>query len=59
MAATPTGKGYWFVAADGGVFSFGDAHFLGSGTDGSHTSSVIGMASLRRPPSRPPTARSP
>jgi hypothetical protein len=30
MAATPTGKGYWFVAADGGVFTFGDAPFYGS-----------------------------
>ena len=30
MAATPTGKGYWLVAADGGVFSFGDAPFLGN-----------------------------
>lgn len=30
MAATPTGKGYWLVAADGGVFSFGDAAFFGS-----------------------------
>jgi hypothetical protein len=25
-----TGSGYWFVAADGGVFAFGDAHFHGS-----------------------------
>jgi hypothetical protein len=30
MAATKTGKGYWFVASDGGVFSFGDAKFHGS-----------------------------
>ena len=30
MAATPTGKGYWLVAADGGVFTFGDARFFGS-----------------------------
>jgi hypothetical protein len=30
MAATPSGKGYWLVAADGGVFSFGDAGFFGS-----------------------------
>ena len=30
MAATPTGKGYWFVAADGGIFTFGDAQFFGS-----------------------------
>ena len=30
MAATPSGRGYWLVAADGGVFSFGDAAFRGS-----------------------------
>jgi hypothetical protein len=30
MAGTPTGKGYWFVGADGGIFTFGDALFDGS-----------------------------
>ena len=25
MAATPTGHGYWLVASDGGIFTFGDA----------------------------------
>ena len=30
MAATPDGGGYWLVAADGGVFTFGDAPFDGS-----------------------------
>ena len=30
MAATPDGKGYWLVASDGGVFSYGDASFYGS-----------------------------
>jgi hypothetical protein len=30
MAATPDGGGYWLAAADGGVFSFGDARFFGS-----------------------------
>ena len=25
MAATPNDKGYWMVASDGGIFSFGDA----------------------------------
>src|SRR4029079_15118135 len=30
MAATRTGGGYWLVARDGGIFSFGDAHFFGS-----------------------------
>lgn len=29
MCATPSGLGYWIVCADGGVFSFGDAPFLG------------------------------
>ena len=30
MAASSTGHGYWLVAADGGVFTFGDAPFFGS-----------------------------
>ncbi len=30
MVATPDAKGYWLVAADGGVFTFGDAGFYGS-----------------------------
>jgi hypothetical protein len=30
MAATPDGQGYWLVATDGGVFSYGDAKFYGS-----------------------------
>jgi hypothetical protein len=30
MAATVDGRGYWLVAADGGVFAFGDAGFHGS-----------------------------
>lgn len=30
MAATPTGKGYWLVAADGGTFAFGDAAQVGN-----------------------------
>jgi hypothetical protein len=33
-AATPSGKGYWLLAADGGVFALGDAVYSGrdSGT---------------------------
>jgi ribosomal protein L24E len=27
---TPSGRGYYMVAADGGIFTFGDAVFLGS-----------------------------
>jgi hypothetical protein len=30
MAATPDGKGYWLVASDGGIFTYGDAGFFGS-----------------------------
>jgi hypothetical protein len=30
MAATPDGQGYWLAAADGGVFAYGDAGFLGA-----------------------------
>ena len=28
MIATPTGGGYLLLASDGGLFSFGDSHFL-------------------------------
>ena len=34
MAADPEGEGYWLVASDGGIFSFGDAKFYGSMGDG-------------------------
>ena len=43
-AATPNGLGYWVVAADGGVFTYGDAAFEGS-TGGVHLNApVVGMA---------------
>jgi len=35
--ATPSGQGYYMVAADGGVFDFGDAHFEGSAYDLGYT----------------------
>ncbi len=44
MAATPDGMGYWTVASDGGIFSFGDAGFYGS-TGSLHLNRpVVGMA---------------
>jgi hypothetical protein len=44
MAATPDGKGYWLVASDGGVFSYGDASFYGS-MGGMHLNApVVGLA---------------
>ncbi len=40
----PTGGGYWLVAADGGIFSFGDAQFYGS-TGAIHLNQpIVGMA---------------
>jgi hypothetical protein len=44
MASTPDGGGYWLVASDGGIFSFGDALFWGS-TGGMHINApIVGMA---------------
>jgi hypothetical protein len=30
ITPTPDGRGYWEVASDGGVFSFGDGGYYGS-----------------------------
>jgi N-acetylmuramoyl-L-alanine amidase len=46
MAATPNGGGYWLVAADGGVFSFGDATFYGSAAASHPTAPAVGMAAV-------------
>ncbi len=42
--ATPSGKGYWLVASDGGVFAFGDARFFGSTGALRLAQPVVGMA---------------
>ena len=44
MASTADGQGYWLVAADGGVFAFGDASFHGSTGNLHLTSPIAGMA---------------
>jgi hypothetical protein len=45
MAATPSGRGYWLAASDGGIFTFGDAAFFGS-TGGTRLNKpIVGMAS--------------
>jgi hypothetical protein len=43
MAATSGGNGYWLVASDGGVFSFGDARFFGSTGNLRLNRPVVGM----------------
>ncbi len=44
MAGTPDGGGYWLVASDGGVFSFGDATFYGSAGAMALNRPIVGMA---------------
>ena len=52
MAPTPNGKGYWLLASDGGVFTFGNARFFGSTGDlrlngvGATEDRVDGLAAL-------------
>ena len=44
MAATPDGQGYWLVASDGGIFTYGDAQFYGSTGDIRLNQPIVGMA---------------
>ena len=44
MAPTPSGRGYWLVASDGGIFGFGDAGFFGSTGDMRLSRPIVGMA---------------
>jgi hypothetical protein len=44
MVPTHDGGGYWLVASDGGIFTFGDAAFYGSLGATPPASSVVGMA---------------
>jgi len=40
----PAGPGYWLVASDGGVFSYGSARFFGSTGDVRLNQPIVGMA---------------
>ena len=44
MASTPDSQGYWLVASDGGVFTFGDATFHGSMGGSPLNQPIVGMA---------------
>jgi len=43
IAATSDGRGYWLVAADGGVFAYGDAAFFGSTGAQTLNAPMVGM----------------
>jgi hypothetical protein len=45
LAPTTSGRGYWAVASDGGVFSYGDARFYGSTGGMALAAPVVGMGS--------------
>jgi hypothetical protein len=47
ITAAPGGAGYWLVAQDGGVFTFGKARFVGSlgGNGGAPIQDIIGLFS--------------
>ncbi len=49
MTSTPDGGGYWLVAADGGIFTHGDAAFLGSEGATHLNSPIVGMTSTPQP----------
>ena len=44
MAAMPSGRGYWLVGADGGVFAFGEAPYEGSLANLVLAEPVLGVA---------------
>jgi len=44
---TLSSDGYWLLASDGGVFTFGDARFFGAGSNG-HAISALAPAGSGR-----------
>jgi hypothetical protein len=44
LATTPDGNGYWEVASDGGIFTFGDASFWGSMGSTPLNKPIVGLA---------------
>src|SRR5262249_17912124 len=46
IAASPSGRGYWLAAADGGVFAFGDARFAGSLGAVRLNAGIVGVAAM-------------
>jgi uncharacterized protein YkwD len=47
VVPTASGRGYWLVASDGGIFAFGDARFLGSTGGMRLNRPIVGMAPTR------------
>ncbi len=45
IASSPSGAGYWLVAADGGIFNYGDAGFYGSHGGSPLNEPIVGLSS--------------
>ena len=43
MASTHDGGGYWLVASDGGIFTYGDAGYYGSSGGATLYHPIVGM----------------
>ena len=43
MTTAPDGGGYWLVASDGGIFSFGDVNYFGSAGGLALSAPIVGM----------------
>jgi hypothetical protein len=43
MRSLPTGDGYWLVASDGGIFSFGQANFHGTTANSLLSAPIVGI----------------
>ena len=50
MAATSSGRGYYVLAADGGIFTFGDAKFHGSAAGLPASAQAVAMTVMATPP---------
>jgi hypothetical protein len=44
MAPSASGHGYWLVASDGGIFTYGDARFDGSAGSIALNRPIVGMS---------------
>ena len=58
MAPTPSGRGYWLVASDGGIFTFGDANFYGSTGAIKLNQPIVGIAATPTADATPTAAAS-
>ena len=46
IVATPSGKGYWLLASDGAVYSYGDAAYHGGAKGVPHSAPIVGIAAM-------------